>query len=408
MRNRWSRIRVLAALGLCAALNMAARPHVPAQSGDVVISGVVFHDANGNQRQDARERGLPNVSVISQTPDAQGGAVNASALTAADGSFSIQTHVGDRISVVPGAGYKTMQPAGVIVREGLQTLAFALYVDKVVVDRVIRMEPAAVTVPAPQVYVSPQITLPAPVVNVQPADVRIAPAEIIIQPAPVQVAPTIAPGMLWAAIVVIGLSMLAGAGIVAAAIRAHARTLRDVALFEASCSACHIRVDAINWKGVAEQVVADTTARVITVEELVSMSIQPVPTLRFRATNGQVFVFSLGGNWDELSRNVLQIKCVSGQQFLATALELQALWHFFAASMHLPSHLPRAQCWLIVVVSGSVVGDDLRSNFANVDLLADHQPSPSHRDMATECSQCERQKDIHRKQASQIGCSTHS
>jgi hypothetical protein len=384
MRIRWRRTRLVAALGLCAALNMAARPYASAQSGDVVISGVVFHDANGNQRQDARERGLPNVSVISQTPDAQGGAVNASTLTAADGSFTIQTHVGDRISVVPGAGYKTMQPAGVIVREGMQTLTFPLYVDKVVVDRVIRMEPAAVTVPAPQVYVSPQISLPAPIVNVQPADVRIPPAEIIIQPAPVQVASIVAPAMLWVAIAVIGLSVLAGAGLIAAAIRSHTRTLRDVAVFAAGCSANKAEVNANNWKGIAEQVIADTTGRVITVEALVSMSIQPVPTLRFRATNGQVFVFSLGGE-DEPTRHALKIKCVSGRQHLATALELQALWRFFAASMHVPSHLQRAQRWHVAVVSGSVVGDDLRSNFANADLLADPQPSSSERNITINC-----------------------
>jgi hypothetical protein len=349
MRIRWRRTRLVAALGLCAALNMAARPYASAQSGDVVISGVVFHDANGNQRQDARERGLPNVSVISQTPDAQGGAVNASTLTAADGSFTIQTHVGDRISVVPGAGYKTMQPAGVIVREGMQTLTFPLYVDKVVVDRVIRMEPAAVTVPAPQVYVSPQISLPAPIVNVQPADVRIPPAEIIIQPAPVQVASIVAPAMLWVAIAVIGLSVLAGAGLIAAAIRSHTRTLRDVAVFAAGCSAYKAEVNANNWKGIAEQVIADTTGRVITVEALVSMSIQPVPTLRFRATNGQVFVFSLGSQWDEPTRYLMQTEHVSPTQHLATELELQALWCFFAASMHLPRHLPRAEQWYIAV-----------------------------------------------------------
>jgi hypothetical protein len=376
MRNRWCRTRLLAALGLCAALNMAARPYASAQSGDVVISGVVFHDANGNQRQDARERGLPNVSVISQTPDPQGGAVNASTLTAADGSFTIQTHMGDRISVVPGAGYKTMQPAGVIVREGMQTLAFPLYVDKVVVDRVIRMEPAAVTVPAPQVYVSPQITVPAPVVNVQPADVRIAPAEIIVQPAPVQVTPTIAPDMLWAAIAVIGLSVLAGAGLIAAAICAHARTLRDVAVFAAGCSAYKAEVNANNWKGIAEQVIADTTGRVITVEALVSMSIQPVPTLRFRATNGQVFVFSLGGE-DESTRHALKIKCVSGRQHLATALELQTLWRFFAASMHVPSHLPRAQRWHVAIVFCPGFNGDLHSSLANAELLANSQPGPS-------------------------------
>jgi hypothetical protein len=253
------------------------------------------------------------------------------------------------------------------------------------------MEPAAVTVPAPQVYVSPQITLPAPVVNVQPADVRIAPAEIIVQPAPVHVAPMIEPATLWAAIVVLGLSVLAGAGLIAVAIRAHAQTLRDVAIFAAGCSAYQTEVNANNWKGVAGQVIADTTGRVITVEALVSMSIQPVPTLRFRATNSQVFIFSLGGQWDEPTPHLVHIKTVARPQHFATALELQALWRFFAAYMHLPSHLPRAQRWLVAVVSGSVVGDDLRSNFANVDLLADHQPSPAHR-----------------KQASQIGCSTHS
>jgi hypothetical protein len=384
MRNRWSRIRVLAALGLCAALNMAARPHVPAQSGDVVISGVVFHDANGNQRQDARERGLPNVSVISQTPDAQGGAVNASALTAADGSFSIQTHVGDRISVVPGAGYKTMQPAGVIVREGMQTLTFPLYVDKVVVDRVIRIEPA-VTVPAPQVYVSPQITVPAPVVNVQPADVRIAPATVIVEPTPVQVAPMIESATLCAAIVAISLSMLAGAGLIASAIRANARTLRDVAVFEADCSAYQTEVNATNWKGVAEQVIADTTARVITVEALVSMSIQPVPTLRFRATNSQVFIFSLGGKWDEPIRHALQIKCVSGRQHLTTALELQALWRFFAVSMHLPSHLPRAKQWHVAVVTCAGFNGDLRSKCAHAGFLSDPEPSSSERNITINC-----------------------
>lgn len=385
MRNRWRRTRLFAALGLCAALNIAARPHAPAQSGDVVISGVVFHDANGNQRQDARERGLPNVSVISQAPDAQGGVVNASTLTAADGSFTIQTHVEDRISVMPGAGYKTVQPAGVIVREGLQTLTFPLYVDKVVVDRVIRMEPATVTVPAPQVYVSPQITLPAPVVNVQPADVRIAPAEIIVQPAPVQVAPMIEPATLWAAIVVLGLSVLAGAGLIAAAIRAHARTLRDVALFEASCSACHTKVDATNWKDVAEQVIADITGSVVTVDALVSMSAQPVPTLRFRATDGQVFVFSLGGKWDEPTRHALQIKCVSGRQHLATALELQALWRFFAVSMHLPSHLPRAKQWHVAVVTCAGFNGDLRSKCAHAGFLSDPEPSFSERNITINC-----------------------
>lgn len=365
MRNRWRRIRVLAALGLCAALNIAARPYTPVLAGEVVISGMVFHDANGNQRQDARERGLPNVSVISQAPDAQGGAVNASTLTAADGSFTIQTHVGDRISVVPGAGYKTMQPVGVIVREGMQTLAFALYVDKVVVDRVVQMKPAEVTVPSPQVYVSPQITVSAPVVNVQPADVHIAPAEIIVQPAPVQVAPTIAPtiapAMLWAAIAVMGLSVLVGAGLITAAIRTHARTLRDVAVFEASSSTYRTEVNATNWKGIAEQVIADATGRVIAVDALVSMSIQPVPTLRFRAMNGQVFVFSLGGEWDGPTRSSMQTGRVARIQHLATVLELQALWCFFAASMHLPSHLPHAQQWHVAVgpVSLSLVYDTL-------------------------------------------------
>lgn len=354
-------------------LNIAARPQSRLRDGEITVSGSVFHDANGNQRQDARERGLANISIISQAPDAQGGMVNASTVTAADGSFAIQTHVGDRLSVVPGAGYKARQPAGVIVREGMQMLALPLYVDKVVVDRVIRMEPATVTMPAPQVFVSPLITIPAPIVNVQPADVRVAPAEVIVQPPPVHVAPVVEPTQFWVAGAVMCLSVLAGAGLICTAIRAHTRTLRDVAIFQAGCSADRIKVNAGNWRGMVEQVIADTTGFIITVEALVRMSAQPVPTMYFRATNSQVFVFSLGRKADESRNQLLQTKCIAYRRLLATALELQALWCFFATMMHMPCHLPRSKAWYVAVVSHVAFTNDQFTVSEQLDLLNDNQ-----------------------------------
>jgi hypothetical protein len=357
------------------------------QDGEVVISGVVFHDANGNQSQDARERGFPNVTVISQAPDAQGGAVNASALTTTDGSFTIQTYMGNRISVVPGAGYKTMQPAGVIVREGMQTLTFPLYVDKVVVDRVIRMEPAAVNVPPPQVYISPLITLPAPVVNVQPANVHIAPAQVVVQPASVYVTPTIDPEALGAVIACISLSLLVGAGLIGLAIRAHARTLYDVAAFEVSRSTCRRTVNAMNWRGTAEQVIADATGSVITIEALVSMSVRPVPTMCFRATNSQVFVFSLGRRADEPQNQLLQTKSITRTRLLATALELQAIWCFFATAMHMPCHLPRSKPWHIAVVSNVTYNNDQLASCDDSDLLNAVHPVFVDQETYVECLQ---------------------
>jgi hypothetical protein len=371
MRTCWSQIRLWTALSVLAALNIAAYPYSPVQNGEVIVNGIVFYDANSNQRQDARERGLANVSVISQAPDAQGGAVNASTVTAADGSFAIQTHVGDRLSAVPSAGYKALQPAGVIVREGMQTLVFPLYVDKVVVDRIIRMEPATVTMPAPQIFVSPLITIPAPVVNVQPADVRVAPAEVIVQPAPVHVAPVIEPATLWAAVAVMCLSAFMGAARISAAIRAHTRTLRDVAIFQARCSADQTKVNAANWRGIAEQVIADTTDKVVTIESLVWMSAQPIPTMCFRATSSQVFVFSLGGKVKAHSFRAMQTSRMSSTKHFVSVIDLNALWRYFAESMHLPSHLHSAKKWHVMVVSPAGVRNSQSFDFPDVEFSTD-------------------------------------
>lgn len=385
-RKRWREIATSAALSLFAALSIAARPGSPMQDGEVLIRGVVFHDVNGNQRKDARERGLANVSVISQASDAQGGAVNASTVTSADGSFMIQSRPGNRISVVPGAGYKAMQPSGIVVREDLQEVTFPLYVDKVVVDRVIRMEPATVTMPAPQVYVSPQITVPAPVVNIQPANVHIAPAEVVVQPAPVHVAPAIDPATLWVAVAAISLSSLIGAGLIGSAMRAHARTLYDVAAFEMSRSACCWRVDSENWKGIAEQVIADTTLRAISVEGLLSISTQPVPAMHFRATNSQVFVFSLGRTVDETGFGAARSKRMAGAQNLVAAIELRALWSFFANGMYLPSQLPRTGVWHVAIVSTSRSCADSRAASVSSTLLRVHPQVLSARSNAIESS----------------------
>lgn len=351
--------------------------------GEIIVSGIVFHDANGNQRKDASERGLSNISVISQSPDAQGGAVNASTTTAADGSFTIQTHVGDRVSIVPGAGFKALASSSVIVREGMLALVFPLYVDKVVVERVIRTEPSTVTVPAPQVYVTPLITVPAPVVNVQPANVHMAPAEVIVEPAPVHVSPVIEPMSLWAAIAVICLTVLTGAGLMCVAIRAHTRTLRDVAIFQARFSTYQSEVNATNWRGIAEQVIADTTGRVVTVEALVWMSVQPVPTMCFRATNSQVFIFRLTkkGNVPQprllLARNTMRAK------HFAAVQAIHAQWRFFAMLMHVPCHLPGLREWRVAIVSDISI-DHQHTSFEQVDFSHDHQPRSLDRKMCIE------------------------
>jgi hypothetical protein len=366
-------------------LNIAARPSLYTHEGEVIVSGVVFHDTNGNQRNDARERGLPNISVISQASDVQGGAVNASTTTAADGSFSIQTHVGDRISVVPGAGYKVLTSSGVIVRAGMPALVFPLYVDKVVVDRVIRMEPSTITVPAPQIYISPLITVPAPVVNVQPADVRIASAKVVVQPAPVHVSPVIEPATVWTAVAAISLSLLIGAGLIGYAIRAHAKALRNIAVLEVSGLVCQTRVNAENWRSITKQVIADTTGQVITVEALLSMSVQPVPTMRFRATNSQVFIFSLNNKPDEIKQRRVQTKSISDKNSLVAVFALHDIWCFFAAFTLLPSHLPRTGKWHIVVTSNFSVANVQIETPGNVDFMQANQSYPDGQKATAEC-----------------------
>jgi hypothetical protein len=101
------------------------------------------------------------------------------------------------------------------------------------------------------------------------------------------------------------------------------------------------------------------------------MSAQPIPTMCFRATSSQVFVFSLGGKVKAHSFRAMQTSRMSSTKHFVSVIDLNALWRYFAESMHLPSHLHSAKKWHVMVVSPAGVRNSQSFDFPDVEFSTD-------------------------------------
>jgi hypothetical protein len=156
------------------------------------------------------------------------------------------------------------------------------------------------------------------------------------------------PAALIGAAVALGSLSLLSATVVAIAVRNHARVMRQIAHWQASREAESARITDSNWRRVVQQLIADSLGQVVQIESLIAISVQPVPHIRFRATNAHVYGFCLG---KRLPQCPARPRHIDGMTHPSAPGELRALWLYFAVKMRMPEMLPRRDSWYVFDVS---------------------------------------------------------
>lgn len=153
-------------------------------------------------------------------------------------------------------------------------------------------------------------------------------------------------GRTWlVASVILGLSGLLAALVVASAIADHTQALRDVAEQDALQQAAEWVVTDENWQATVEQILADLVGEPVYINSFTAMSGGPVAWIRFMGRDSRAWVFATQPRVPDCRGKGMRIRFDISRR---AAGELRAIWSFFQKQSQQAAPLPRNTQWYLL------------------------------------------------------------